>query len=119
MGIFSRLFGKGASGHGNKTAQFGGYRTTAEKEAWAQAMVGVQFMTERNYRDALAISEQALARSPRCKEALVVKGGALTLLNRPKEALACYEQALAIDPSYEEASKQKAMLSTLIRVQSL
>jgi tetratricopeptide (TPR) repeat protein/predicted RNA-binding Zn-ribbon protein involved in translation (DUF1610 family) len=91
-------------------AQHGGYRTKAEKEAWAQAMVGAEFITEGNYPDALAISEKALAKSPRCKEAWVVKGSALALLNRSEEALACYEQALAIDPSYEEASTQKAML---------
>jgi cytochrome c-type biogenesis protein CcmH/NrfG len=90
--------------------EFGGYRTKAEKEAWAQAMVGAEFITEGKYRDALTISEQALAKSPRCKEAWVVKGGALALLNRPEEALACYEQALAIDPSYEEALTQKAAL---------
>ena len=90
--------------------QFGGYRTKTEKEAWAQAMAGAEFITEGNYKDALAISEQALAKSPRCKEAWVVKGGALALLNRAEDALACYEQALAIDPSYEEASTQKAML---------
>src|SRR3989304_5731595 len=83
----------GRQSHRNHaTTQFGGYRTQTEKEAWAQAMVGVQFISERNYRDALAISEQALAKSPRCKEAWVVKGGALTLLDRPDEALACYEQ---------------------------
>jgi tetratricopeptide (TPR) repeat protein len=90
--------------------QFGGYRTKTEREAWAQAMVGAEFIDEGNYNDALAISEQALAKSPRCKEAWVVKGGALALMNRSEEALACYEQALAIDPSYEEASTQKAML---------
>jgi hypothetical protein len=91
-------------------AQHGGYRTKTEKEAWAQARVGVEFITEGNYPGALAVSERALAKSPRCKEAWVVKGGALALLNRSKEALACYEQALAIDPSYEEASTQKEML---------
>jgi len=73
-------------------------------------MVGAEFMIEGNYQDALVISEQALAKFPQCKEAWVVKGGALTMLNRLEEALACYEQALAIDPNYEEALIQKELL---------
>ncbi|TFH42664.1 MAG: DUF805 domain-containing protein [ANME-2 cluster archaeon] len=92
------------------TNQFAGYRTNTEKNAWAQAMVGAEFMSEHRYNDALVISEQALAKCPHCKEAWVVKGGALTMLNRVGEALDCYEQALTIDPNYEEASLQKELL---------
>jgi tetratricopeptide (TPR) repeat protein len=90
--------------------EFGGYRTNAEKAAWSQAMVGVEFLIEGRYRDALVISEQALDKNPKCKEAWVVKGGALTSLNRFQEALTCYEQALAIDPGYEEATIQKELV---------
>jgi len=105
MSWFSSLFGGGA-----KPEEFGGYRTKAEEDAWAQAMVGAQFISERNFKDALAISEQALTKSPRCKEAWVVKGGALALLNRRAEALTCYNKALEIDPVYDEALTQRRML---------
>lgn len=78
MSWFSRLFGGGT-----KSKEFGGYSTKAEKDAWAQAMVGAEFISERNFSDALAIAEEALAKAPRCKEAWVVKGGAIALMNRP------------------------------------
>ena len=65
---------------------------------------------EGKYQDALAASDQAIAKFPRCKEAWVVKGGALYFLRNFQEALACFEEALAIDPDYEEAKIQKALV---------
>jgi len=90
--------------------EFGGYRTQAEKDAWVQAMVGAQFITERNFEAALTIAEQALAKSARCKEAWLVKGAALGLQNRRAEALSCYNKALQIDPYYDEAIIQREEL---------
>ena len=98
--------------------EFGGYRTKTEKEAWAQAMVGAEFMSEGKFQDALAIAEQALAKFPQCKEAWVVKGGALSTMMRLQEALACYEQALEIDPDYKEALVQKDIVQESLKLLS-
>ena len=91
-------------------SELGGYHTKAGKDAWAQAMAGMEFISEKRYQDALAISEQAISQYSQCKEAWVVRGGALTLIGKPERALECFDEVLRIDRDYDLALAQRETL---------
>jgi tetratricopeptide (TPR) repeat protein len=84
----------------------------------AAAGLGYAQLARREYRDALASFDRALARNSRYAPALVGRGDALAGLGDTEAARRAYEAALTVDPSLVEV-RRRAELVGLRHLQDL
>jgi tetratricopeptide (TPR) repeat protein len=70
----------------------------------------VEALRERNFPEALRLSEALTSANPRNPQAWTVNGLALTNLGRQQQALKSFHRALAIDPNYAAALEAAAQL---------